>query len=170
MIVDVATMQAAEGYFDFSIAAEDINLENETARLIQPVRVSGKVTKRSIGWNVAGDINTKAQIECSRCLQPIEKLLEIPFRAVFVTDEFYSQAKETELRGEDLEVAVFAGDRIDLTELAREQILLELPEQIFCRDECKGLCDKCGANRNLVNCSCAENDIDPRWSALKNLK
>lgn len=170
MIVDVATMQAAAGDFDFSIAAGEINLEDETARLDAPVRVSGKLTRRSIGWNVEGDIETTAQIECSRCLQPVEKQLKFPFRAVFVTGEFYSQAKETELRGEDLEVAVFAGDRIDLTELAREQILLELPEQIFCGETCKGLCDKCGANRNLVNCSCAENDIDPRWSALKNLQ
>ena len=69
-----------------------------------------------------------------------------------------------------MDVSVIEGFEIDLTELVREQILLNLPEQVFCREDCKGLCEKCGANRNLINCNCEEKEIDPRWSALKNLK
>jgi uncharacterized protein len=57
-----------------------------------------------------------------------------------------------------------------LTELVREQILLAVPEQVFCREDCKGLCLKCSANRNLIDCNCEEKEIDPRWAALKNLK
>jgi len=65
---------------------------------------------------------------------------------------------------------VFEGDELDLTELVREQILLNLPEQTFCNPDCKGLCPKCGQNRNLIDCNCEENETDPRWAALKNLK
>jgi uncharacterized protein len=59
---------------------------------------------------------------------------------------------------------------LDLTELAREQILLNLPSQVFCREDCQGLCQKCGANLNLIDCSCEESEVDPRWAALRNLK
>jgi uncharacterized protein len=68
-----------------------------------------------------------------------------------------------------LDVAVYEGDKIDLGELVREQIILNQPEQVFCREDCKGLCEKCGANRNLIDCKCEEKEIDPRWAALKNL-
>jgi uncharacterized protein len=74
------------------------------------------------------------------------------------------------VRNDDLDVSIYDGEKIDLTDLVREQILLDLPTQILCQEDCKGLCQKCGANLNEVNCNCEENEIDPRWSALKNLK
>ena len=61
------------------------------------------------------------------------------------------------------------GNAIDLAEIAREQILLELPQQFFCKDDCRGLCEKCGRNLNLKDCDCEDDEIDPRWAALKNL-
>ena len=76
---------------------------------------------------------------------------------------------EREVSVEELDTAVLEGYDLDLKEVVREQILLALPEQAFCREDCKGLCEKCGANRNLIDCKCTESDIDPRWSALKNL-
>jgi uncharacterized protein len=69
-----------------------------------------------------------------------------------------------------LEIAILESNNIDVAELVREQILLNLPEQVFCAEDCKGLCPQCGANRNLIDCKCEEKEIDPRWAALKNLK
>jgi len=57
-----------------------------------------------------------------------------------------------------------------MADVIREQILLATPEQVYCRDNCEGLCPKCGENRNLINCNCSDDDIDPRWAALKDLK
>ena len=71
---------------------------------------------------------------------------------------------------EDLDESPVPGGEIDLKEVVREQIMLALPEQVFCKDDCKGLCPKCGANGNLIDCKCADDEIDPRWAALKNLK
>jgi uncharacterized protein len=45
-----------------------------------------------------------------------------------------------------------------------------LPEQAFCREDCRGLCEKCGANQNLIDCKCEEKEIDPRWQGLRELK
>lgn len=172
MTIDLVKMRDARADFDYSIPAADIEFESgeDAARLKNTVQIKGTVTKRIAQTDVAGEIAADAEIDCTRCLQPIEKKLKIPFRVSFVTPEFYTQAAEAELRADDLDVSLFDGDRINLTEVAREQILLDLPAQVFCTEDCKGLCRKCGANRNLVDCNCEEKEIDPRWQGLRELK
>ena len=170
MIVDLTQTGDAPLALDFTVAPEEIDLDDEEARLIKPARIAGKLTKHIAHTDVEGTIQAEIELECTRCLQKIEKSFEIPFQAAFVAPENYTQAKEAELQATDLDVSVLEGNEIDLTELVREQILLNLPEQIFCREDCKGLCEKCGANRNLINCNCLDEEIDPRWSALKNLR
>ncbi len=170
MIVELPTAENSILPFDFEIRADEIDLENEPLELKDSVKVEGEIKKGIVQTDVRGRISAEIALECTRCLEPIEQNLEISFAAAFVTPEHYTQAKEAELNTDDLDVSVFEGDRIDLTELVREQILLNLPEQVFCREDCKGLCEKCGANRNLIDCKCIEIEIDPRWAALKNLK
>jgi uncharacterized protein len=58
---------------------------------------------------------------------------------------------------------------IDLAPLVRELSLLALPIKVLCRPDCQGLCQECGANLNLGDCGCAENEIDPRLAALGSL-
>ena len=170
MIVDLTTMKDARTSFDFSIEAAQIDLESETERVVNTVHVRGKIKKGIVQTDVEGRISTDVEVECSRCLQPAEKSLDFPFSAAFVTAENYTREKEAEVNLENLEVSIYEGDKIDLGELVREQILLNLPEQVFCRKDCQGLCQKCRANRNLIDCNCNEKEIDPRWSALRNLK
>jgi uncharacterized protein len=170
MKVDLSTAEGSPILFEFFLQPDEIDLENEVAKLKSPVRIEGKLTKRIAQTDVEGNICAEVELECTRCLQPVESLLEFSYEAVFVTPENYTEEKETELRAQDLEVSVFPGSEIDLTELAREQVLLNLPAKVFCTEDCKGLCQKCGANRNLIDCNCEEKEIDPRWAALKNLK
>lgn len=170
MIIDLTALKGSQLSFEYSLEPEEIDLEGEPVKLKDAVKISGDVTRRAAQTEVAGKILADVLLECSRCLQAVEESLEIEFDTVFVTPEFFPEGKETELQQDDLEVDVFAGDEIDLTELIREQILLNLPTQVFCREDCKGFCDKCGANLNLINCNCEENEIDPRWQSLRELK
>ena len=64
---------------------------------------------------------------------------------------------------------VAAGD-VDLVQVAREQIYLNLPLKSVCRDDCKGLCATCGANRNRIECACSGDQPDPRLAPLLELK
>ena len=59
---------------------------------------------------------------------------------------------------------------IDLLELAREQIILSLPEKPLCDEECKGLCTSCGADLNEETCTCEPEPADPRMAVLAGLK
>jgi len=170
MLVDLTIIKNAPTAFEFSLEPSDIDLEIETATVKNTTKVHANVKKGIAQTDVEGKIFTDLEIECSRCLQPTEHQFEIPFSAAFVTPENYTEVKEAELKGEDLDVSIYEGDRIDLKELVREQILLAVPIQVFCKEDCKGLCQKCRANRNLIDCNCVEKEVDPRWAALKNLK
>jgi uncharacterized protein len=170
MIVDLGVLEKSVLPFEFSIQPSEINLDEETAELNGVVEVEGELKKGIVQTDVSGKISAPLLLECTRCLNAIEQNLEFSFEAAFVGPEHYSDAKEVGLSEADLSVSLLEDEKIDLKELAREQILLNLPEQIFCTEDCKGLCDKCGANRNLINCNCEEKEIDPRWAALKNLK
>lgn len=170
MIIDLTTITDKNTSFDFFIPADEINLEDEAVKLNDAVKIQGNLIKGIAQTDVRGKIAADVELECSRCLQTVQNFLEFPFQAVFVTPENYTEEREAQVGIEDLEISIFGGDRIDLTKLAREQILLALPAQVFCLEDCKGLCQKCGANKNLINCSCEEKEVDPRWAALKDLK
>jgi uncharacterized protein len=170
MIIDLFQISEPEREFDFEIAPEQINLDEESARLEKSVKVSGKLRKGIAQTDVEGEIKGEIEIDCTRCLESVKSSLDIRFQVAYVTEENYTQETEAHLRAEDLDVAVFDGEKIDLSELVREQILLNLPTRVLCREDCQGLCAKCGANKNTVNCNCEENETDPRWAALKNLK
>ena len=170
MIIDLIALESSPHSFNYEFSPEEIELDGENVILKNSVEVEGTLTKKIVQVDVKGEIFADAELECTRCLEKVEKKLEIPFETAFVTEENFTAAKEAELNHGDLNVSVFGGDKIDLTELVREQILLNLPEQVFCRENCRGLCEKCGANRNTTDCSCEEKEADPRWSALKNLK
>jgi uncharacterized protein len=170
MIVDLAEIEGSPRPFEFMIAASDLDLDNEISRLTDDVRVSGEVLKSIAQTGVWGSIAAEAQIDCMRCLKPVSHKLKIEFGVSFVTPENFAADKEREVSARDLDTDVLDGDRIDLKEVVREQLLLNLPGQLFCRVDCKGLCPKCGADLNLIDCKCDLDEADPRWEALKDFR
>lgn len=170
MTIDLFDISEPVYEFQTELAPDEINLDEESARLLRRVSIAGTLRKGIAQVDVEGNIRAEIEIDCTRCLSKAETELSFPFKVVYVTEENYTEAEEAELNAEDLEVAIFDGEKIDLNELAREQITLNLPTRFLCRDNCQGLCPKCGANKNSDNCSCEEKESDPRWSALKNLK
>lgn len=169
MIIDLIKLGNSPVEFNFLLPPDEIDLETESVTLRGEVMMAGKVTRRIVQTDVEGEIAAEIEIDCTRCLEPVEKSLKIPFSVSYTAPENYTAEKEAELHGDDLDLAVSEDDRVDLKEIVREQILLNLPEQVLCQEDCKGLCQKCGANRNLIDCKCEENEADPRWSALKDL-
>ena len=170
MVIDLITLEKSPFPFSHSFSPDEIDLDIETVRLKNAVEIEGELTKKIVQTDVKGKIFAEVETDCSRCLLAAELKLEISFEAAFVTVENYTEAKEAELKKDDLDVSIFSGDKIGLAELVREQILLNLPEQAFCREDCKGLCQKCGANQNLLDCNCEEKEVDPRWQGLRDFK
>lgn len=170
MIVDLDRLGDSSKSFEFSVPAGDLDLDTENVRLKGDTVASGEIRKSIVKTDISGTITVPAEIDCTRCLAPIEKELSFNFDVSYVPIDEVVREGDAELHAADLDIDALAGDELDLKEVVREQILLNLPEQVFCTDDCKGLCQKCGANLNLIDCNCEETEIDPRWEALKNLK
>ena len=94
----------------------------------------------------------------------------LELRSVYrpAVEEDYDE--EVALDEGESEIAFYEGDGIELKEILREYILLALPMQRVCREDCHGMCPICGQNRNLVDCGCQLKTEDDRWSALKKLQ
>ena len=170
MIIELQSLAGGSKTVDIEIPAGEIDLGADGASLSRDIRLHADVRSSSGISAVEGSIKTSVDIACTRCLERITVPLNFDFVSRFVAPESFGTLGEHELHGEDLDYDAIEGEQIDLTSVVREQLLLNLPQQVLCRQECRGLCQKCGANRNLIDCKCENDELDPRWAALKNLK
>jgi uncharacterized protein len=170
VIIELQSLIGGSKTVDIEIPAGEIDLEADGARLSQNVVLNADVRSSSGITAVEGTIDTAADVACTRCLERITVPLTFSFVTRFVAAESFGTSGERELHGEDLDYDTIEAERIDLTDVVREQLLLNLPQQVLCKEDCRGLCEKCGANRNLIDCKCENDELDPRWAALQNLK
>jgi uncharacterized protein len=157
--------------FSHSYAPGEVELEDEGARLVSDAEVQGSASRKGEEVRVRGSIKTEVELLCDRCAAPVRTPLEVEFDARFIPRA--AAADETdnvELLAEDLGLATYEGDAVDVDELVREQIMLALPLRNLCREDCKGLCAKCSADLNAGQCSCEQGERDPRWAALADWK
>jgi len=119
---------------------------------------------------VQGKVSTTLSTECDRCLAPTAYPVDTSF------DLFYKPV--TELSGDEDEVALDEGEAeigfyempgLVLEDILREQVLLQIPMQKLCNENCKGICPLCGANRNEVSCHCEVHPSDDRWAGLSHI-
>lgn len=169
MIIDLNSF-GRESTYDLVIPADEIDLEIINGRSAGDVAFHATVTKTAAATTVTGQIKGLIELDCDRCLEPVKTPIGIDVDLEFVPVEQFSADAERELTAEDLNVDAFDGESLDLKSIAREQILLEIPQQFFCQEDCKGLCVKCGGNLNLIDCNCNETETDPRWAALNDLQ
>ena len=170
MRIELENLEGGKGDFAHVYQPDDLNPVDERISLTQPATVSGKVRLAGNEVFVNGHVETRAQVECDRCLQPVELPVDADFALEYITGSEYESSGAAELTEAEMSVSVFDGEAIDVDEIVKEQIVLAVPTRMLCREDCKGICPECGADRNKGDCNCTTNDIDPRWAALKNLK
>jgi uncharacterized protein len=115
-----------------------------------------------------GHISGNVIGHCARCLEEYFFDLGKDFFVVLVPKA--ELPAEAELSGDELDLSFYEGDQVDLSPLVREQIILALPTRPLCREDCKGLCARCGADLNTQPCACPTGSGDPRFAVLRNLK
>lgn len=114
---------------------------------------------------------------CARCAETFVRPFKKNFNVSFCKDEKHIQVFPddlSELTG-DFDVEFVPKGEIDLGEVIREQIALEIPFQPLCKPDCKGLCAQCGANKNISDCKCEVKNIEivkpsSPFSVLKELQ
>ena len=170
MRIELANLEDGKGSFANSYQPADLNPIDEQVSLRAPANVSVKVRLSGQELFVTGRLEAAAQVECDRCLKPVEVDVDSDFSLEYITGKDYESSQTAELGEEAMAISVFDGESIDVDEIVREQLLLAVPSRRLCRDDCKGICPECGTDLNSGSCNCKSNYVDPRWAALKNLK
>jgi uncharacterized protein len=163
-------------------------LEGTGFQATEPLAVSAHLRKVSGGVLLTLQFTERVATVCKRCLADTTLSLPVTFtlnlvpqslaRGEDVLDEKELEEKDRQQGAESggsfvldkTDEEVFDGKVIDLEPIVREQLLLALPMNAVCREDCKGLCGQCGQNLNEKQCDCQEKFVDPRFAALKNIK
>ncbi len=121
-----------------------------------PVKLKGEITNTAGIVTVKGKINFILEICCDRCAAEVKLPFEVDMDHGLVSS----------LNDEENDDYILVEDmKLDIAELTSEDIYLALPGKILCKEDCKGVCSKCGADLNEGACDCKK-DIDPRWEGL----
>jgi uncharacterized protein len=152
-------------------------------RATQPSTLHASLRKVSGGVLVQGNFNVQVAAPCKRCLADVKLDLPVSFLLNLVPESLLrgddqDVEKDDREHGEtggsfeleDADEEVFNGKTIDLDPIVREQVLLALPMNAVCREDCKGLCAQCGQNLNEKQCGCEQKVSDPRLAPLMNIK
>ena len=127
----------------------------------EPVVAEGLVRNTAGVLMMTGSIRTTIHGICDRCAAEFDRDIDFPIDVVLVT-EFANEENEDEW------VFPLEGDSADLDDIVRTVFVLNLDSKLLCKEDCAGLCHRCGKNLNDGPCSC-QKELDPRFAALKQL-
>ena len=123
--------------------------------------------------DVVDDIRLRArcrgnfELLCARCLEPIGHHTDLRFDLIFRPSGIDAEQGERAISEAETEIGYYEESGLLLEDAVREQVLLSLPDRSLCREDCRGLCPRCGGNLNETACTCEETSVDPRWAALQ---
>lgn len=169
--VNVKELEKGPTTLQVHCAPEDLELGDPEFKFSD---VNGEVTFSLVRPRVVaiGTLNTQAVTQCVRCLGDAVLKISAPVHATYEDEKHVRDTRNEVVSPEEQIITPFNGDWIQPEPELLEAIMLELPTLPLCSDDCKGLCDKCGANLNEGPCNCAgeQEDVSPWKSALKDLK
>lgn len=113
---------------------------------------------------VKGKAVLSLEIPCARCLEPVK----VPFELEI--DQELDMNRTSKEREEALDEQFYiSGYNLDVDELVGNEITLNLPIRILCKEDCKGICNRCGTNLNRGTCDCEGSSLDPRMSVIQDI-
>ena len=164
MQLDVSQILRNQGEvlnFDRDIVLENKEFKSQRIEFKEPVKAKGTV--KNVGGVLVLEMEVSGNFSsvCDRCLKEITGKVEFSEEQSFVKSE-------SEEKGED--ALVITDKKIDLYDLTVKGVFANLPSKNLCSDNCKGICHKCGADLNLEECKCKEeDDWNPQFEILKGL-
>lgn len=156
-------------YYQIDERFEDVTEPSSEIKWLKPVTGQLKLTNTGESILIEGEIYTEALLQCSRCLKKFTFLVDTTFKEKYFEkqDDEEEIVKEQLLNTKDLSTFFYQGDILDLDDLLKNSIYLELPMKPVCNQACKGICPRCGQDLNEGKCECKIEHVDPRWDKLK---
>ena len=145
---------AGSAEFDVTVEAGDVSCDVVSGT----ARAYGSVTNHSGLLLLDGTLEPKLRAVCGRCGNEFDYTAPAALHAK-ITDKVADSADEDDF-------LIMSDYAVDIEELIRTTLVLELPTRFLCREDCKGLCPKCGSDLNAGECGCDLKERDRRWDAL----
>jgi len=173
LLIHVSQIPSEGKDINAPLASGDVHVEGEESFTLEGGRLRCRLEKgEEDSVHIRGELEARLRLQCGRCLESFAlpadhevDLFYLPHRA----EDDMEEEDEVELADHEMVVAYYQGDRLDLGEMIREQLILGLPMKRVCREDCRGLCPACGVNRNTSLCECPAEPADPRLVALAKL-
>ncbi len=152
--------------FDFCLTP-NIDPEDTTSFLWgvgfpSPMKVTGDITNTAGYMRMKLHMSVDYEAECARCLSPVNGSFALDLEKTVATRDMLGDLDEDRLD----DYAIIEDGFLDIDEQLREQMEIEFPIRFLCREDCRGLCPKCGKNLNEGECGCEKKEIDPRLAPL----
>lgn len=161
--VPVAELLGSPGaYRDVNISSPLEGVEVELACLTDdPISVHLRAQSVVEGILVTGRVEGAIELRCARCLTQSSSAFSLEVCELFAAPG-HVEASDDAYR--------ITGTEIDLEPMLRDAVALALPLHPLCRQDCRGICARCGTDLNKASCDCTEDDTDPRWAPLDALR
>ena len=130
-----------------------------------PMKVKGDITNTAGYMKMSLNASLDYEAKCARCLTEVNGSFTFGLEKTVAPREILSDLDEDRLD----DYAIIEDGFLEMDEMLREQLEMEFPLRFLCKEDCKGLCSKCGKNLNEGDCDCAKGDIDPRLAPLQKL-
>ena len=163
MVVDVAPLLRGEVKkinIDYMLSPEHIDSVS-----FDDAHVVGVLTDNSGYMRLKLQATLSYHGECARCLAPIDGVFSLDFERTVTTEGMIDEERLEELEDE---YVVLDGHELSIDDTLCEELVLSFPLRLLCREDCKGLCPKCGKPRSEGDCGCPTREIDPRLAVLAN--
>jgi uncharacterized protein len=171
MFLSTQEMERGRVRFSKTFSPGAIEFFDERIRQAGPLEVEGtaELAISTMEIRVRGRLKVRMEADCDRCLEQVDFPIDIDFELSYVPASSLGEDEEVGLEVMDTQAGFYEGVGLELADVLREQILLTLPMQRLCRQDCRGICPVCGQNRNQALCECHEESRDDRWMKLRDL-
>ena len=159
-LISILSNNGASMNFEGDVNFEDMEFSGVWYNFKNPFHIKGKVENISGAVVLTASVSGSAETVCARCTKPVKAEFDFEF------EEHISNSGETE---EDDDIIVIEGSTVDVADLALNNFLVIAPMKYLCKPDCKGLCPRCGTDRNETDCGCEDGVTDPRLSVLDEL-
>ena len=163
MIIDLSEIvKDYGGKIDISapIEMDDTEFLGESFVFEKPLELKGDILNNTKSLDFNAKVEGEMLVHCARCNKQFAVPVKFRIHEILASEDSDVQDDET---------VVFSNNQLDITDIVVNSFLMNVSGRYLCKEDCKGLCQKCGTDLNEGTCGCDSEEIDPRWADLQKI-